>query len=144
MVEEEIIKNIEIARDIITSTDSSIVIIQNGEIIKKEKGEEIQLFFNIKNDLKTQIEGTVVGVKNLGKALALICRDSGIKGVYSKYATKTGIAILITSGIPSQIDEMIPFVKNYENDDISLFEERIKDIESTNEAYDVLKEMLLS
>ena len=118
------------------------MIIKNGEIIKKEKGEEIQLFFNLKNEYKNQIENAVIGVKNLGKALALLCKNSQIIGVYSKYATKTGIAILITSGIPSEIDEMIPFIKNSEDDEICPFEERIKDIESTDEAYNILEEML--
>jgi len=142
MVAEEIINNIELAREIINTTDSSIVIIKNGEIIKKQKGEEIQLFYSLINDLTNQVENSIVGVKNLGKAFALLCKYFGISGVYSKHATKTGIAILITSGIPSEIDEMIPGIMSQETDEICNIEEKIKDIESTSEAYDSVIEIL--
>ena len=64
-------------------------------------------------------------------------------GVYSPQGTKTAIALLIMGGISCQIDQMIPFIQNKAGDNICPFEKLLKDVESPDEAYRILKDKLM-
>jgi hypothetical protein len=46
-------------------------------------------------------------------------------------------------GIPCQIDQMIPFIQNKYGNDICPFEKMLKDVESPDEAYRILKDKLM-
>ena len=124
-------------------TDCSIVVVKNSDVLIKKEGDGIRPILEVIEGLKDEIQGSIVGDRILGKASALLCRYSKVKGVYSPHATKTAIAILIMAGIPSQIDEMIPYIKNRDGSDVCPFEKMLSDIDSPEEAYKILKEKVL-
>ena len=140
IVDEKIIEDMDLAREVLAETDCSIVIVKNGDVLIKKKGDGIRPILEVIEELKEEIQGSIVGDRILGKASALLCRYSKAKGVYSPQATKTAIAVLIIAGIPSQIDEMIPYIKNRDGNDVCPFEKILSDIDSPEEAYEVLKE----
>ena len=133
----------DLARGVLIETDCSIVVVKDGDVLIKKKGDGIRPILEVMEELKEKIQGSIVGDRILGKASALLCRYSKIKGVYSPQATKTAIAVLIMAGIPSQIDEMIPYIKNRDGGDVCPFEKMISDIDSPEEAYEILKEKVL-
>jgi len=94
-------------------------------------------------ELGEDINESVIGDKILGKASALLCRYAKASGVYSPQGTKTAIALLIMGGIPCQIDQMIPFIQNKNGDDICPFEKILKNVESPDKAYIILKDKLM-
>ncbi len=140
---EEVIKDIALARKILSSEDYSIVVIQNEKILGHSKGDGIKPILNIINKLGEEIEGTVIGDRILGKASAFLCRYSKVSGVYSPQATKTAIAILIIGGILCQADEIIPLIKNRSGDGLCPFEKMLQDVESPEEAYKILKDKVV-
>jgi Domain of unknown function (DUF1893) len=140
IVDEKIIEDMDLAREVLAETDCSIVIVKNGDALIKKKGDGIRPILEVIGELKEEIQGSIIGDRILGKASALLCRYSKAKGVYSPQATKTAIAVLIIAGIPSQIDEMIPYIKNRDGNDVCPFEKMLSDIDSPEEAYEVLKE----
>lgn len=133
----------DLARGVLVETDCSIVVVKDGEVLIKKKGDGIRPILEVIEELKEKIQGSIVGDRILGKASALLCRYSKVKGVYSPQATKTAIAVLIIAGIPSQIDEMIPYIKNRDGGDVCPFEKMLSDIDSPEEAYEILKEKVL-
>jgi len=133
----------DLARGVLAETDCSIVVVKNGDVLIKKKGDGIRPILEVIEELKEEIQGSIVGDRILGKASALLCRYSKIKGVYSPQATKTAIAVLIIAGIPSQIDEMIPYIKNRSGSDVCPFEKMLSGIDSPEEAYEILKEKVL-
>ena len=133
----------DLAREVLKKTDCSIVVVKDGDVLIKKKGDGIRPILEVIEELKEEIQGSIVGDRILGKASALLCRYSKIKGVYSPQATKTAIAVLIIAGIPSQIDEMIPYIKNRGGSDVCSFEKMLSDIDSPEEAYEILKEKVL-
>lgn len=139
-VNDEIIKDMNFARIILSSEDYSIVVVRDGKILTQKKGDGIKPILKAIDELGDEMEDTVVGDRILGKASAFLCRYSKVKGVYSPQATKTAIAILIIGGIPCQVDEMIPFIKNKSGDGLCPFEKMLKNVESPDEAYKILKE----
>lgn len=143
IVDEKIIRDMDLARGVLAETDCSIVVVKNGDVLIKKKGDGIRPILEVIEELKEEIQGSIVGDRILGKASALLCRYSKIKGVYSPQATKTAIAVLIIAGIPSQIDEMIPYIKNRGGSDVCPFEKMLSGIDSPEEAYEILKEKVL-
>lgn len=142
-VTDEIIKDMNLARNILSNEDYSIVIVRNEKILSYKEEDGIKQILELIDELGNYIIGTVVGERILGKASAFLCRYSKVGGVYTSKATKTAIAILIIGGIPCQADELIPFIgENYSNY-LSAFEKMLKDVESPEEAYNILRDYVI-
>ena len=139
IVDEKIIEDMDLAREVLTKNNYSIVVVKNGNVLIKKDGDVIRSTLEAIEELKEEIQDSIVGDRILGKASALLCRYSKIKGVYSTQATKTAIAVLIIAGIPSQIDEMIPYIKNRDGSDVCPFEKMLLNIDSPEEAYEILR-----
>jgi len=143
MVDEEVMRDIELARQIINSEDCSIVVVNYGKIWHKKKGEGVQPLLETIEDLGEDIHGSVIGDRILGKASAMLCRYARATGVYAPQGTKTAIATLVVGGIPCEVDTMVPFVQNKFKNGMCPFETMLTDIDSPEEAYTLLKTKLL-
>ena len=142
-VTDEIINDMNRARKILSSEDYSIVVIRKEKILSHKKGDGIKPILEVIKELGYEMNGTIVGDRILGKASAFLCRYSKVKGVFSPQATKTAIAILIVGGIPCQVGEIIPFIKNRSGDGLCPFEKMLQNVESPEEAYKILKENVI-
>ena len=143
MVDEELISDMELAREVLSKTDCSIAVISYGKIWKQKKGEGVRPIMEAMEEMGEDICDSVIGNRFLGRASALLCRYAKAQAVYSPQGTKTGIALLIMGGIPCQVDELIPQIMNRNGDDICPFEKMLKDVTSPEEAYNVIKEKVL-
>lgn len=143
MITDEIMKDIHLAQEMISTSNNSIVIVKNNEILAKKIGKGLKPLIEVINELGKDINGSVIGDKILGKASALLCVYSGAKGVYSPQSTIIAIAILLKNNIPSKIDKIIPFIENKMGDDICPFEKMIKNVESPKDAYEILKNNIM-
>ena len=143
MVSEDIVEDMGAARDILSKTDYSIVVVKNGNILTKKQGDGMRPILEAIDELREDIQGAIVGDRILGKASALLCVYSKVNGVYSPQATKTAIAVLIRAGILSQTEETIPYIKNRDGDDLCPFEKMLVDVDSPDEAFKILKEKVL-
>jgi hypothetical protein len=139
-VSDDVIRDIDLARNILLSENYSFVIIKDEKIIRFNRDVGIKPILETIEEMGNDLEGAVIGDRILGKASAFLWRYSKIKGIYSPQATKTAIAILIIGGIPCQADEMIPSVNS---NDYYSFEEILQDVESPVEAYKILKENVI-
>jgi hypothetical protein len=143
VINDEVIKELELARNVLSTTDCSVVIINYGKIWEKKTGEGIRPILEIIDEMGESIQRSIIGDRILGRASALLCRYAKAQAVYSPQGTKTGIALLIMGGIPCQVDELIPFIKNKAGDNLCPFEKMLKDITSPEEAYKILKEKVI-
>lgn len=143
VLSEEILKDLELARKVITTEDCSLVVVKNEKIWKKKKGEGIRPILEAIIEMDEEINGSVIGENTLGTASALLCRYAKASGVYSTEGTKTAIALLIMGGVPCQVDKMIPFIQKNETNNQFLFEEILNKADSPEEAFVILKEKLL-
>lgn len=143
MVKEDIIEDMDVALDILSKTDYSIVVVKNGNVLTKKQGDGIRPILEAIDDLGGDMQGSIVGDRILGKASALLCVYSKVRGVCAPQATKTAIAVLIRAGIPGQTDEIIPYIKNRNGDDVCPFEKILLDVDSPEEAFEILKKTVL-
>ena len=143
MVNPNVLDDMDVTRDIISKKSCSVVVVKDGKVLAEKQGEGIRPILDAIVELGESMQGTVIGDRILGKASALLCVHSNVEGVYSPQATKTAIAVLIRAGIPGQTEEIIPYVKNRDGDDICPFEKMLVDIDSPEEAYKILKEKVI-
>ena len=139
MVNEEIIEDMDTARELLSTADFSIVVLKTGTVLTKKQGDGINPILETVDEMGEELQGAIVGDRILGKASALLCAYAKVGGVYAPQATKTAIAVLIRTGIPGQTDELIPYVKNRDSDNLCPFEDMLADVDLPEEAYKVLK-----
>ena len=143
LVSQEIQDDLALAKKVLSEKNVSIVLINNGKIWKEKKGPGIKPILEIIDEMRDELSEYVIGDRILGRASSFLCRYGKVKAVYSPQATKTAIAILIIGGIPCQVDEMIPFIKNRDGTGMCPFEDLLSDVEKPDEAYKILKERIL-
>ena len=143
VLSEEILKDLELARNVITTEDCNLVVVKYEKIWKKKKGEGVRPILEAIVEMDEDINGSVIGERTLGKASALLCRYAKASGVYSTHGTKTAIALLIMGGVPCQVDRMIPYIQKNDANSQFLFEEILDEVNSPYEAFAILKEKLL-
>jgi hypothetical protein len=139
MIEEDILCDMNAVKEILSKKDSSIVVIKKGIVLAEKKGEGITPILQTIEELKQNMEDSVVGDRALGKATSLLCINSKVKAVYSPQGTKTAIAILIVSGVTTQVDALVPYIKNKKSENVCPYEEMLKGINDPQEAYGLLK-----
>jgi len=143
MMSKQLLKELQFAQDILSTTDTSIVAIKNSKIIGKKTGTGLRPFMELIDEIGNELSDCVIGDRILGKASALLCTYSNIKAVYSPQGTKTAIAFLVMHAIPCQIDHMIPYIQNRTGDDRCPFEQLLENINDPQEAYNLLQEKLM-
>ncbi|PNX46342.1 MAG: hypothetical protein BV456_12390 [Thermoplasmata archaeon M8B2D] len=143
LLDEDTLKDIALAQNVITNEDVSVVVVDNGKIWRKKKGQGIRPFLEVIEEMGDEIHGSVIGDRILGRASALLCCYSKVRAVYSPQATKAAIALLIMGSIPAQVDKLIPFIKNHEGSGLCPFEKMLENIDEPKKAYNFLKEKVL-
>ena len=144
LLDQGLLNDIELSRQTLFNSDHSIVVIKNNKIILTKKGDGVRPILETIEELKDEMQDAIVGDRILGKASAFMLRYSHVKGVYSPQATKTAIALLIMGAIPCQVDELIPFIQNRSKDGMCPFEKMLKDVDSPEDAYNILMEKVLN
>ena len=143
LLDEDTLKDIALAQNVITNEDVSVVVVDNGKIWRKKKGQDIRPFLEVIEEMGDEIHYSVIGDRIIGRASALLCRYSKVRAVYSPQATKTAIALLIMGSIPAQVDKLIPFIKNRDGSGLYTFEKMLENIDEPKKAYNLLKEKVL-
>ena len=143
LLDDDTLNDINLAREIITKEDVSVVVVQYGKIWSKKKGKGIRPILEVVDELGQDIKGAVIGDRILGKASSLLCRYSKVGGVYSPQGTKTAIALLIMGGIPCQIDQLIPQITNKSGNGLCPFEKLLRDVNEPEEAYNILRKKVI-
>lgn len=142
VIDDRVLSDLNYVKEKMKVSDSSIIVVENGNILFEKKGQGVKPFLETIDELQDDLKGKVIGDRVLGKASAMLCRYSGVKSVYSPQGTKTGLAVLIVGGVPAQVDQLIPFVKNMSGDDVCPFEKMLENIESPLEAFDIIKQKI--
>ena len=143
LLNEDTLKDIALAQNVITNEDVSVVVVDYGKIWRKKKGYGIRPFLEVIEEMGDEIHDSVIGDSILGRASSLLCRYSKVRAVYSPQATKTAIALLIMGSIPAQVDKLIPFIKNRDGSGLYTFEKMLENIDEPKKAYNFLKEKVL-
>jgi len=127
---------------LLLGSDYSFVVVKNGALLTGKRGDGVKPILEAIDELGKNMQGATVGYRTLGKASALLCAYAKVAGVYTPQATKKAIAILLRANIPGRADKMIPYIENKEGTDVSPFENMLINVDSPEEAYNILRQSL--
>lgn len=115
MPEGDIMKDIEIAKDLLTKEHLALVIVKQGEVIFKSNEKGITPLYTAVNEIKESMNGASVADKAIGKAAAMLCLYAGINELYTKLISEKAIDVLCETEITYQYDNKCSFIKNRNN-----------------------------
>lgn len=113
----DILKDIEIAKDIFQREDMAIVVVKNGKEVFKSKDRGIKPIYILAKEMKEEAFGASIADKVIGKGAALICGYLGIKEVHASLMSKEGEIILNKYNIPYTMDKSCPYIMNRDKND---------------------------
>ncbi len=132
------------AREILTSSDDSVVVVKDLQVLFQEKGVGITPLWNAIESLGEQMKESIVGDRVMGKASALLCLYAGVQRVYACQISKSALAVLLQAEIPGETDKIIPYVTDKQGTGLCPFEQLLERVTDPNEAYELIQQKLAS
>lgn len=115
MPEGDIMKDIDIAKDLLTKEHLALVIVKHGEAIFKSNEKGITPLYTAVNEIKESMKGASVADKVIGKAAAMLCSYAGINELYTNLISEKAIDVLNKTEITYQFNNICSFIKNRNN-----------------------------
>ncbi|NLK64229.1 MAG: DUF1893 domain-containing protein [Tissierellia bacterium] len=105
-------KDIEIAKNMLVNEQKAIVIVKDGKVIFSSEGKGIKPIYTALNEFKSQLQGSSVADKVIGKAAAMICEHAGIKELSTKLISEKAVNVLKNTSIIFEYEKLVPYIKN--------------------------------
>lgn len=134
-------KDIDKAKELLI--DNKTLILVKGESVIESTLDGIKPLINILNT-GIDVKGYSLADKIVGKAQSVLLVKAGIKEVHAKVLSEKGKAILDNYSIPYTYDVLTKDIINRKGTDICPMEKAVKDTNDIEEAYQILKEKVLT
>ena len=130
------------AINLINEGTAACVVLRDGCIIHSEKGDGIAPI--IRAYELSQLKGTLVVDKIVGKAAAMVMTLGEVSSVHGKVMSRAGMEYLVSHGIEASADEVVETIENRRKDGMCPMEETVLFIDDPREALDALKNKIES
>ncbi len=137
-------KDIEIAKNLLTKEDLTLVIVKNGEVIYMSNKKGISPLFWAVKDVKESLKDSSVADKVIGKAAAMLCSYAGINELHTNVVSEKAIEILNRTKIMYQYENLCSFIKNRDNTGICPVEALALNTESIEELLTGIQKFLIN
>lgn len=105
-------KDIELAKSLLNKEKKAIVIVKEGRVIFSSDGKGIKPIYSALNELGSELQGSSVADKVIGKAAAMICYYANIKELSTKLMSENAINVLKETSIIYEYEKSVPYIKN--------------------------------
>lgn len=133
--------DIEQAKKILEENAYSCVLVKNDISYTSHKKGIAPLMDWIAEGLDMQ--GFCVADKTVGKAAAMLFVFAGIQEVHASIISKHALNFLLKYEIQTTYDSLVPAIVNRDNTGLCPMEQAVVDVESTDEAFLVLKNQIV-
>lgn len=120
----------------------SLAVVRDGKVVCVKKGMGISPLLEIVLEQRELLENAVVVDKIVGKAAASLMVLGKVKEVHTLTVSEDGKDYLVSHGIPVISDRCISVIKNRDKTGICPFENAVADVESPQEAFEILQNTL--
>ena len=134
-------ENLEKAKALLTG-NNTLVVVKNDSVICSDLNGIKPLINLLENNVDP--EGYSLADEIIGKAQAMLIVKAKIKEAYSKVMSEEGVRILKKYNIPYSYETLTKEIINRKGTDICPMEKAVKDVEDIEEAYELLKEKVLT
>ena len=133
---------IEKAKKMIREDICSFVVIKDGRIVYRDKGNGVKPIMKLLDTNRELLKDAVIVDKLIGKAAALLLCLGEVSQIYAITMSEAGRAYLEQVGIMAECEKCIGMIKNRKKDGICPLERAVGDIDDPQVAYVRLKETI--
>ena len=120
-------RDIDIAKEILSKESLTIVLVKNGKVIYKSKARGIKPLYIVFTTMKSEMKNCSAADKVVGKSAAWLYASADIKELYCNVIAKKGVDILNEKCISYRSSTIVDYIKNRQKDDMCPVEKLAKE-----------------
>lgn len=126
---DDILKDMEIAKKLLTEENLTMVVVKDGQVIFKSKDKGIKPIFILATEMREEAKGAILADRVIGKGAAVLSGYIGIKEIYSELISEVGVKVLEDYKIPHSMNGSCKYIKNRDKTDYCPIEKISMNIE---------------
>ncbi len=126
---------LELARETLERQQLSLIVSKSSEILFTSRASGVLGLVEAIRICGTDLKGSVLADRVIGKAAALLCAYSGIAAAYAVVLSESGKRTLESFNIPVTYQDLVPGILNRNRTGMCPFEKLTENITSPEEAY---------
>ena len=131
--------DLDIAKTELYEEQLTLAIVKNGTVLFQAKSHRITGFLDAIEKYGSELEGSSLADRVVGKAIALLCVYAKIREVYASVLSRKAYAVLKQNKISVQWKELVDNVLNVNKNDMCPFEKAATEITDPEKAYNSFK-----
>lgn len=138
------LKDLRIAKKRLEEKRLTLCIVRDKRIIFESASRGISGFLEATEELGKRLEGASAADRIVGKAVALLCLNAGIRAVYAPIISGRAKELLERNGVQAVWDEIVENILSSCGPAVCPFERLAEEISDPSDAYKKLKGLLAS
>lgn len=127
--------NINNLKDILFKENHTLVIYKNNASVITSDDRGVNSLIKLIEEDKSQLSGSLIADKVIGKAAALLMIYAGVKEIYAPIISKPALQTLLRHNVKVYYDKEVERIINRKGDGLCPMETLCLDIEKPDEAY---------
>lgn len=127
--------NINDLKDILLKENHTLVIYKNNASVITSNDRGVNSLIKLIKEDKSQLSGSLIADKVIGKAAALLMIYAGVKEIYAPIISKPALQTLLKHNVKVYYDKEVERIINRKGDGLCPMETLCLDIEKPDEAY---------
>ena len=127
--------NINDLKDILFKENHTLVIYKNNASVITSNDRGVNSLIKLIEEDKSQLSGSLIADKVIGKAAALLMIYAGVKEIYAPIISKPALQTLLKHNVKVYYDKEVERIINRKGDGLCPMETLCLDIEKPDEAY---------
>lgn len=127
--------NINDLKDILLKENHTLVIYKNNASVITSNDRGVNSLIKLIKKDKSQLSGSLIADKVIGKAAALLMIYAGVKEIYAPIISKPALQTLLKHNVKIYYDKEVERIINRKGDGLCPMETLCLDIEKPEEAY---------
>lgn len=120
----------------------NLAIVKNGKAIYTSNERGIKPIYTAVCQMKEELKDSSIADKVIGKAAAILCKDTNIKEIYTKFTSKGAIEVLKQENIKFTYEKSCDYIVNRDKTDMCPMEKLACTTEDKNILLQKIKEFL--
>ncbi|MBQ2853485.1 MAG: DUF1893 domain-containing protein [Bacteroidales bacterium] len=127
--------NINDLKDILLKENHTLVIYKNNASVITSNDRGVNSLIKLIKEDKSQLSGSLIADKVIGKAAALLMIYAGVKEIYAPIISKPALQTLLKHNVKVYYNKEVERIINRKGDGLCPMETLCLDIEKPDEAY---------
>ena len=127
--------NINDLKNILLKENHTLVIYKNNASVITSNDRGVNSLIKLIKEDKSQLSGSLIADKVIGKAAALLMIYAGVKEIYAPIISKPALQTLLKHNVKVYYDKEVERIINRKGDGLCPMETLCLDIEKPDEAY---------